>query len=88
MEETISEGLIRGAKEIVQLKGTKLEKMEKYICIVNGKTIGTGFFTKIFYNNKLTPVLITNFHVVDDEFIENNKQLKFYMNDKRKIISI
>jgi len=88
MEQRIEEGTIIGAKETKKLRGTELERMGKYICLINGKSKGTGFFCKINYNNKLIPVLITNFHVIDDNFMENQKQLVFYIYDTRKIINI
>ena len=40
------------------------------------------------YKNNLIPVLITNYHVVGDNYIKNNDILKFYINDKSKIINI
>ena len=36
----------------------------------------------------MIPVLITNYHVVGDNYIKNNDILKFYINDKSKIINI
>ena len=57
------------------------------ICKINGKGIGTGFFCKIEYQNELVPVLITNYHVIDDEFVESNDSLKIYITeeDKKKV---
>ena len=51
------------------------------ICKICGKEggVGTGFFCKIEYENELVPVLITNYHVIDDEFVESNDSLKIYI---------
>ena len=70
----IEEGLIKGTKEAVPIYKTDLKEMGKCICKINGKRIGTGFFCKLKYNNSLIPVLITNNHVIDDEYIEEKKK--------------
>ena len=88
MEERIDEGLIKGAKEIMLLNKTKLKEMNKYICKISGNNIGTGFFCRIKYGIDLIEVLITNYHVIDDNYLNNNKELKFYINNKSKIINI
>ena len=62
--------------------------MSKYICKISGNKIGTGFFCKIKYKDDLFPILITNYHVIDDKYIKNKKELKIYINDKSKIINI
>ena len=74
----------------VSLQGTKkiLFQLENYICQIclkNGGK-GTGFFTKILFQNKLLPVLITNNHVLKEEDIENNKIIKLtrYNNIEKK----
>ena len=58
------------------------------ICKICGKKggLGTGFFCKIEYQNELVPVLITNYHVIDDEFVESNNSLKVYIrkDDKKE----
>ena len=58
--------------------------------MVYGDLIGTGFFCKINYNYKQIPVLITNYHIISDEFIKNKKQLKISINNEQifDIISI
>ena len=33
--------------------------------------MGTGFFTKIKVREALIPVLITNYHVISDNFLKN-----------------
>ena len=88
MEERIDEGIIKGSKEIMLLDKTKLKKISKYICKISGKNIGTGFFCRIKYGIDIIGVLITNYHVIDDNYLESNKELKFYINNKSKIINI
>ena len=50
--------------------------------------MGTGFFSKIDYKGKTIPVLITNYHVIDDDFINKNKKLTFYINGNSHTIDI
>ena len=88
MEERVLEGIIKGAKEIVPLDQTELKEKTKCICKINGFVIGTGFFCKIPYEDIFIPALITNYHVINDKFIQDNDQLKIYINDDSKIINI
>ena len=89
MEERIYEGKIFGAKKPENIKGTELEEFGKCICKIRGKiSVGTGFFCKIKYEEKLIPVLITNFYIIDNDFMENEKNLEFYINDVRKIVKL
>ena len=84
----------------VDIKGTSLilNQMEKCICKIikdNGQK-GTGFFCKIPFpdNNHLLPFLITNYHILNEEDIENNKIINLIMynededKDEEKIIKI
>ena len=87
-EEIVHEGLINGAKEIEPLDKTELKEMSKCICKISGKRIGTGFFCKIKYENDLIPVLITNYHVIDDNYLKDKKVLKIYINNDSKLIDI
>ena len=78
-EERFEEGLIKGT--ISSLSRNKLElisnQMKKCICkILNGNKIGTGSFSKIQIKDKLIPVFITNYHIIDDSFIENQKEIE------------
>ena len=78
MENKIFKGRIFWSEEIKELNGSKLEMMGKCIYQMNGISVKKGFFTKINYKNELIPALITNFHLIDDEFFEKNKQLKIF----------
>ena len=49
---------------------------------------GTGFFCYIPYNNNKLPVLITNYNILNEEFITNNKEIKITLNDDNDIITI
>ena len=88
MEEKIEEGLIKGEQRFKLLKDTKKKNMIKYICKISGNKIGTGFFCKIKYKNELIPVLMTNYHIIDDYYIKNEKQIILYINDNMKIIKV
>ena len=88
MEEKIYEGEIKGAEPSKLLKETNLNYMNKTICKISGNLNGTGFFTKIDYKNETIPVLMTNYHVIDDKFIEKYKQIKIYVNNNEKNIKI
>ena len=94
--ERIEEGLIKGAVDAISIE--KFEKlliqMKKCICKIKGKIVndkqleGTGFFCKIDYEYELIPVLITNFHVIDDDYMKNNSEIIIYINGDLKKINI
>ena len=88
MEERIEEGKIKNAQPSKLLKETKLNFMNDCICKISSKKIGTGFFCKINYKDSPSPVLITNYHVIDNDYIENENIIKLYINDRCKIINI
>ena len=54
--------------------------MEKCICKIykNDGSKGTGFFCKINYDNKEIPVMITNYHVINDEYRINSHVHPFF----------
>ena len=63
--------------------------MKDYICKISSKgKIGTGFFCKIENKDGLIPVLMTNYHVIDDNYCKNNKFLNLYINNNMKSIKI
>ena len=90
MEERYEEGLIKGAIGAISLQKVEIiiDQMKKYICKVFGDKIGTGFFCRMPYKNDIIPVMITNYHVIDDNFIEKNKQLKISLNEKYYVIKL
>ena len=88
MEDKYEEGIIKGAEEMKLLDSTDQKEKGKCICKINGSKIGTGFFCKIKYGNELIPVLITNYHVIDDKYVESNEDIKVYINEEYKFISL
>ena len=91
MEERIDEGRIKGAIDPISLEKTEkiVEQMKSSICQVYGKETGTGFFCKIPYEGKSIPVLMTNYHIIDDDFLKNNKEFKISINNgKNDFINI
>ena len=87
-KERVYEGTCQGSEPPQLLEETNLSDLEKYICKINSDVIGTGFFCKIEYNNKKIPVLMTNYHVINDKFLEDNKYLKVYIKNDYHIINI
>ena len=90
MDDRIEEGYIPGTINSIPIDKVKkiLDQMKNSVCKIKGKKIGTGFFCKLLYNNEYIPVLMTNYHVIDDNFIETNKQLNVYINQKLKVLNI
>ena len=83
MSERIDEGIIKEAIDSITIKQTEeiLNQMKKSICKIKGKFTGTGFFCYINYEDKEIPSLITNYHVLDDNYIKQNKKIEISMND-------
>ena len=90
MEERLEEGKVSGAIEPVTIEQTNkiLNQMKKSICKVVGKKEGTGFFCKINLNDKMIPVLMTNYHIIDDKVLKSKKEVKLKLNDENKIIML
>ena len=88
-ETRVNEGYIPGSPRPELLEGTNLAHMENYICRIHGNNIiGTGFFCKLEYNNKKIPVLMTNYHVIDEQFLRANQSLKVDIKNNEHIINI
>ena len=88
MEDTIKEKLLNKAISPISIESTKkiLKQMKKCVCkiYINGN-IGTGFFTKIPYNNQLLKVLITNNHIINQDIINKGSTINLtFKNDKIK----
>ena len=65
--------------------------MSKSICkIMTGDGKGTGFFCKIKnpQDNKLIPLLITNYHILNKEYLKKSKSIKIFLNEEKKITNI
>ena len=75
----------------VGITGTEkiLNQMIKFICkIKTPGNVGTGFFCKIPFINK--SFLVTNNHVLDEQYFLENKEIKLMLNDEKetKVINI
>ena len=85
MSEIIDEGIITGAVDFVTIKQREIISMQlqKSICQIKGKLIGTGFFCYINYENKNIPCFMTNYHVLDDKYIKDNNKIEIRINDNK-----
>ena len=86
------EQLLKDYPEPIDIKGTYkiLEQMENSVCLIykvkGGKA--SGFFCNIFYENYKIPVLITNYHVINENYIKENKMITLTTNDENYRINI
>ena len=83
---------IKGSAEPVNISTTKkiLNQMMNCICkiIING-AFGTGFFCKVPLNeNKNINCLMTNYHVLKEEYFKDNKEIDLLLNDDNEAIKI
>ena len=91
MSERIDEGTIIGAVDYLTIKQMEhiTLQMQKSICKIQGKLTGTGFFCHINYDNKRVPCLMTNFHILDKEYIIQKKnKIEISINDNKIIEEI
>ena len=69
----------------ITIKGTEiiLEQMKRYICKIFSQKggEGTGFFCYINYENISMPVMITNNHIINKNYIKKNNIIKVTFND-------
>ena len=93
MEETQKEIKLDNYPEAVTMEGTEkiLKQMEECICKINKKDggKGTGFFCKIKNKDKNIYIMITNNHIIDEDYIKENKEIEIALNNgkiKRTII--
>ena len=89
---SINEINIESFPRPVTIEGTRkiLHQMENNICKIikkDGKK-GSGFFVKIPYNNSNIPVMMTNYHVLDEQYLKENKEIKLTLNDDTKKLTI
>ena len=92
MEDNMKEIDTEKYPKPVTIKGTKkiLHQMENNICKIYKKDggNGTGFFVKISYYNSIIPVMMTNYHVLDENYLSQNKEIKITINDDTKRLTI
>ena len=83
---------ILGSPEPVNISSTKkiLTQMTNCICKIKIKgAFGTGFFCKIpFGKNEVMNCLMTNYHVLDEKYYKENKDINLLLNDDKEIKSI
>ena len=81
----IKEKLIESSPRPVSIESTEkiLSQMKNSICKIY-KCNGTGFFCNISFKNKNFKALITNNHIINKEYIKNNKIIKISLNDDKE----
>ena len=80
--------MIKNSPEPVNISGTKeiLNQMMKCICKIKiNNTYGTGFFCKIPFQTKTINFLITNYHIINENYYENNNELNLFLNDEQEV---
>ena len=88
------ESLLSRYPNVISYECTKkiIEQMEKFICKIKiGETIGTAFFCEIPFPNKnnMLPVLISNNHTINRDFLFNNgSELEIHIKEKKDIIKL
>ena len=85
MEE---EKKIKNSPDYVSISGmqTILNQMKNSICKIKINNInGTGFFCKIPYENKTMNVLMTNYHILDEKYYNQNDSLNLFINDEEEV---
>jgi len=78
---------INGVIDTITIEKTEklINQMKNCICKIEGKEFGTGFFCKINYNQDIIPVLISNTHILNMDFIKLNNEIKISTNDDNDI---
>ena len=87
-EEVEQEMFIEKYPKLISIEETKkiINQMENCICkifIDNGEKKGTGFFCNIHYEKDI-PVMMTNYHVIDDKYIKENNKIDITLNDNKE----
>ena len=82
------EKMIKNSPDPVDISGTRkvLEQMMNCICKIKVNSVnGTGFFCKIPFENDSLKVFMTNYHVLDDLYYKNNKEINLLINDDKEV---
>ena len=85
----MEEKKIANSPDLINIEGTTkiLEQMKRNICkIYNGN--GTGFFCYIPYKNRKLKVLMTNYHVINKHFLNENDIIVLGINDEKEFKKI
>jgi len=88
MEKILKEKTLDNYPLPVTIKNTEkiLEQLKKCVCKIKTKNgNGTGFFCNIPYNDKELPVFMTNYHIIDNNFIKENKNITVTLNEDKDI---
>ena len=83
------ENKLKYSIEPVNIEGTKkiLEQLMNSICKIRIKgKYGTGFFCKIPFRTVALKVFITNYNILNDEDLKENKQLNLSLNDEKEAL--
>ena len=81
----------KGSIDPVNIEGTKkiLKQMMNCICKIQIKGINsTGFFCKFLYKKQEIKVFMTNYNVLNEKSLKENKKLNLSLNDEKETITI
>ena len=90
MEETRKEKNIVNALNPISMEGLEviINQMKNNICriYVNKEKTGTRFFCLLpyFSQSKYIPFLVTNEHVIDDKYLNNNDKIIISLDNNKK----
>ena len=68
-----------------------LETLEKCVCKIISGEVGSGFFCKLLikeFSDIQRPFLITNNHVINEDFLNSQNILKIKVNKKEKLLNL
>ena len=72
----------------VSIEGTEkiLNQLKNCICKIKIKDgFGTGFFCKFPFEKEVKKVFITNYHVLNEEYVKEQKKINLLLNDEKKV---
>jgi len=85
------ENTLKDSIEPVNIKSATiiLNQMMNCICKIKIKgRFGTGFFCKIPFRKKTIKVLMTNYHILNEKDLKDNKNLYLSLNDEKETLKI
>ena len=90
MDNGFKESLIEKYPNPITIKETNkiIEQMQKCVCKIFGSGKGSGFFCNIPFENSKIPAFITNYHLINEFYIKNNKAIHITLNDDQDNIII
>ena len=84
-----AESMIKGAVDPINIAGTEkiLHQIKNCACQIKiGKINAKGFFCKIPIINII--FLMTNFHVINEDYIKENKEINILLDDEKEDLVI